>query len=132
MAWPLVFLNLQMRVSFYLRMIAMEDLDFQRNGIVAIISSAEFGSSYELDFSGWRDGARRAGQLTEALPGSTQGVHICFPRDRSFRSFLFSSLIKITISVLNPLLKVRVRIHRGKADKCHWKKCDQWPRTSRT
>jgi len=103
----------RMRVSFYLRMIAIEDLDFQRNGMVIIVSSAEFGSSFELDFNGWREGAIRSGEQTEALPGSLQGLHICFPRDRSFRSFLFSSLIKITISVLNPLLKVRVRIHRG-------------------
>ena len=95
-------------------MIAVEDTGFQKNGCVAVVSAADFDSGFDFDFAGWRDGAQRTGQLAEALPGSTQGVHICFPRNGSFRSYLFSSLIKITVSVLNPLLKVRVRIHRGK------------------
>ncbi|CAJ1968357.1 unnamed protein product [Cylindrotheca closterium] len=103
----------RMRVSFYLRMIAMEDMDFQQHGTVAIVSAAEVGDSFDLDFNGWRDGARRVAQLTEALPGSSNGVHICFPRNGSFRSYLFSSLLNIAVSVLSPLLKVRVRIHRG-------------------
>ena len=110
-----VFYSLKSRVSFYLRMVAMEDVDIQRNGTVGIVSAAEFDSGFEFDFAGLRDGAQRSGQLSESLPGSMHGVHICFPRTRSFRSFLFSSLIRVSVSVLNPLLKVRVRIHRGKA-----------------
>jgi len=101
------------RVSFYLRMIAMEDLDFQRHGTVILVSAEDWGSN--LDFSRWRgDSAKHTGNLTEALPGSIYGVHICFPQNGSFRSYLFSTLLKITVSVLNPLLNVRVRIHRGK------------------
>mmetsp|Transcript_31304 Transcript_31304/g.75322 ORF Transcript_31304/g.75322 Transcript_31304/m.75322 type:complete len:286 (-) Transcript_31304:1422-2279(-) len=102
------------RVSFYLRMIAMEDMDFQKHGTVGIVSAAEVDDSFDLDFAGWRDGAQRVAKMTESLPGSTHGVHICFPWNGSFRSYLFSSLLNITVSVLNPLLKVRVRIHRGK------------------
>mmetsp|Transcript_31307 Transcript_31307/g.75331 ORF Transcript_31307/g.75331 Transcript_31307/m.75331 type:complete len:461 (-) Transcript_31307:820-2202(-) len=101
------------RVSFYLRMIAMEDMDFQKHGTVGIVSAAEVDDSFDLDFAGWRDGAKWVGQLNEALPGFLRGVHICFPQNGSFRRFLYSSLINITVSVLNPLLKVRVRIHRG-------------------
>jgi len=103
------------RVSFYLRMIAMEDMDFQKHGTVFIVSAAEVEGGCELDLAGWRgDSAKRAARMTESLPGSTHGVHICFPWNGSFRSFVFSSLLNITVSVLNPLLKVRVRIHRGK------------------
>ena len=94
----------------------MEDIEIQKNGVITIVSAAEVDDSFELDFSGWRDGAKRAGRLTEALPGLAHGVHICFPRNGSFRSFLYSSLINFTISVMNPLLQVRVRIHRGEDD----------------
>lgn len=94
-------------------MIAMEDLSFQKNGMVGIVSAAAVDNSFELDFAGWRDGTMRTAQLSEALPGYTRGTHICFPRNGSFRSLLFSSLVNITVSVLNPLLKVRLRIHRG-------------------
>jgi len=104
----------RLRVSFYLRMIAMEDVNFQRKSVIAIVSAKECGSSFDpSDISGWRNGAKAAGRLSDALPGTYRGVHICFPSNNSIRSYMFSSLVYFAVSVLSPLLKVLVRVHRG-------------------
>ena len=99
-------------------MVAIEQVDFQRNGVVGVISAATGArnSKFEYEWTKWRDIARRAAQLSEALPGTMHGVHICFPQksEQSFQSFLFSALVNVAVSALNPLLKVRVRIHRGR------------------
>merc|ERR1711935_481539 len=95
-------------------MIAMEDINFQRNGFVSIVSAKECGSCFDSsDIAGWRNGATGAGRLSDALPGTYRGVHICFPSNNSIRSYMFSSLVYFAVSVLSPLLKVRVRVHRG-------------------
>ena len=94
-------------------MIAMEDVDFQRNGTVIVVSADNWDASNDFDFVRWRSACQDQARLTEGLPGSMHGVHICFPQNGSFREFLYSALIKMTVSILNPLLKVRVRIHRG-------------------
>ena len=113
------FLCLKARVAFYLRMISMEDLNFQRNGSVFVVLADNFDSFTDLNIARWQGGVQRHGRLADALPGSTHCVHICFPRNGSYRSFLYSWVIKMLVSVLNPLWKLRVRIHRGTVHGCY-------------
>ena len=44
--WTFLF---QMRVAFYLRMVAMEDVEIQRRGFVFILSAADIEGGLDLD-----------------------------------------------------------------------------------
>ena len=112
---------LQLRVVFYLQMVALEDIEVQRRGTVIIVSPSDIKGRKTLIDSQDQQYLKKVAELTNALPGRVQGLHVVsFQSHRLLDTIswnTFSSLIYFLIRALKPGLQVRVRLHHGTKEK---------------
>ena len=100
-----------------MRMIGMEDEEFQKKGIVTVMSTGDSDNPLQMDMFGLKNHVHEVVRaFTEALPGNQRCVHFCFPNLFSLSSYLLFSVAHFAISTLDKLMAVRVRIHKGMSD----------------
>lgn len=103
----------QLRVFFYLRMIAMEDEAFQKKGMVSVILTGDSVKIRQLDSPQMKESVKEMTGLSDALPGYSQCIHVCIPNLTSFGSLFIFTIVRLTLAALNKLITTRLRIHSG-------------------
>ena len=115
-------LLVQLRVAFYLRSIALQDVETQRHGIINLICVEDI-NNFNQDFfkkvtlSEVQANVKGTIQLTEGLPGRTVVEHVCYDQMNTLGVYLFSTILKFIIMAFTPFMKVRMQIHTGKERK---------------
>ena len=95
-------------------MVAMEDESFQRKGMVCVLSNSDsedverIESSHKMNSS-----VKEMARLSEALPGYTQCMHVCFSNLTSIGAFVAFTLVRLMIAAFSNLITIRFRIHKG-------------------
>jgi hypothetical protein len=93
-------------------MIAMEDITVQKKGFVTIITADNMEGG-ETNLSFWKNSVKQMVRLHQGLPGSLHGTHVVIKNLNTVAGLMFSYVIQMTAHALNPLLKIRMRIHKG-------------------
>ena len=117
-SFPPIPFQQQLRVSFYMRMKAVEDIETQKQGFINIISSNDLDGLFDFDLSGWKNSVSKTANLNNALPGRVIALHVCFSNLNTFTAYFFSSIIQFMVLAVNRALKARIRIHKGKYSVC--------------
>ena len=108
-------------MSFYLRSIALQDVETQRQGIINVICVEEINNFYQ-DFikkSNLSDTQARVTdtiELAEGLPGRTVVEHVCYDHMNTLGVYLFSTMLKFILMAFTPFMKARMQIHTGKGE----------------
>ena len=104
---------------FYLRSIALQDVETQRHGIINVICVEDI-NNFNQDFfkkfnlSEIQTIIKDAAPIVEGLPGRTVVEHICYDQINTLGVYLFSTILKFLIMAFSPFMKVRIQIHTGK------------------
>ena len=109
-----VSLESMLRVSIYLRMVAIEDVQIQRKGFVFVLSAADIGRGLDLDLPKVKRYVGRFIGIHNAMPGTLKALHIiCAENRRSFNEYIFAMMSQFMILSMRPSEVARVRIKKG-------------------
>ncbi|CAJ1968359.1 unnamed protein product [Cylindrotheca closterium] len=104
----------ELKVFFYLRMIAMEDEAFQKNGVVLItLTGNESEARESMEQPAIQSNLKERARLGEALPGYNQCIHFCFSNVTSIGAIAVLGMARFLIAVMSNFITIRTRIHKG-------------------
>jgi hypothetical protein len=95
---------MQLRAIWYIAMVATEDIDTQRRGIVLVFYKTGPNQKQNRR-AGWR-----LPRLTFALPGRAVACHFCYDDKK------FNPILSLVLLSLKRSLRARVKIHHGKSE----------------
>lgn len=108
-----VSLQSMLRVALYLRMVAIEDEQIQRKGVVFVLSAADIGRGLDLDLPKVKRFTERFVEVHNAMPGAMKALHIiCSENSRRplFNEYIFAILSQFMVLALSPSDVARIRM----------------------